>query len=159
MDSVTDLSRRYGQLPDLPCDATCSKRWGKPYGLVLQRAMREEVGGTPSTSPMRYEARSASAWARTIATSGVPLQIWWSSRDLVVFDQRRQSSALFRQLKQLNPCAPISAYAGRWAHSREMKSTALLPIALYELSLLHRGKQLPRSVRHQPVPNCSMDPR
>ena len=44
LDSVTDLPRRYGQLPDVPCDKACMKRWGKPYGLVLQAAMREEVG-------------------------------------------------------------------------------------------------------------------
>lgn len=159
MDSVTDLSRRYGQLPDLSCDAKCLRRWGKPYGLVLQRAMREEVGGTPSSSPARYDARSASAWAQTIAKAGVPLQIWWSSRDLVVSDQKHQSWALFRELKRLNPCAPISAYAGRWPHSQEMKSTELLPVALHELGLLRDGKKLPSSVRHQPVPACSEDTR
>lgn len=159
MDSVTNLSRRYRQLPDLSCDAACLKRWGKPYGLVLQKAMRDEVGGTPAASPQRYEARSAASWAETIAASGVPLQIWWSSRDLVVSDQKHQSWALFRELRRLNRCAPISAYAGRWPHSREMKSTELLPIALHELGLLHRGKKLPRSVRHQPVPACAVDPR
>jgi poly(3-hydroxybutyrate) depolymerase len=159
MDSVTDLSRRYGQLPDLRCDATCLKRWGKPYGLVLQKAMRDEVGGTPDASPARYDARSAAAWAQTIARSGVPLQIWWSSRDLVVSDQKHQSWALFRELKRLNRCAPVSAYAGRWAHSVEMQATELLPIALHELGLLRRGKKLPRSVRHQPVPACAEDTR
>jgi poly(3-hydroxybutyrate) depolymerase len=159
MDSVTNLSRRYRQLPDLSCDAACMKRWGKPYGLVLQKAMRDEVGGMPATSPERYQARSAASWAKTIAASGVPLQIWWSSRDLVVSDQKHQSWALFRELKRLNRCAPISAYAGRWPHSREMKSTELLPIALHELGLLRRGKELPRSVRHQPVPACAVDPR
>ena len=71
MDSVTDLTRRYHQLPGVPCDAKCLKRWGKPYGLVLQAAMREEVGGAPSDSLKRYAARSASAYARTIASSGV----------------------------------------------------------------------------------------
>jgi poly(3-hydroxybutyrate) depolymerase len=159
MDSVTNLSRRYGQLPDLSCDATCLRRWGKPYGLVLQKAMRDEVGGTPSASPKRYDARSAHAWAQTIATAGVPLQIWWSSRDRIVSDQKHQSWALFRELKRLNACAPISAYAGRWPHSQEMKATELLPVALRELGLLRRGKKLPRSVRHQPVPACAEDTR
>lgn len=156
MDSVTDLTRRYRQLPGVPCDAKCLKRWGKPYGLVLQTAMREEVGGVPSDSPKRYQARSASAYARTIASSGVPLQIWWSSKDLIVFDQKHQSWALFRELKRLNPCAPVSAYAGRWPHSKEMKSTELLPIALAEFGLLPHGvKKLPPSVRHQDAPDCA----
>ena len=159
MDSVTNLSRRYGQLPDLSCDATCLRRWGKPYGLVLQKAMRDEVGGTPSASPKRYDARSAHAWAQTIATAGVPLQIWWSSRDLVVSDQKHQSWALFRELKRLNACAPISAYAGRWPHSQEMRASELLPIALHKLGLLRRGKTLPSSVHHQPAPACSKDAR
>jgi poly(3-hydroxybutyrate) depolymerase len=159
MDSVTDLARRYAQLPDLRCEAACRRRFGKPYGLVLQQAMREEVGGTPATSHRDYEWRSASAWAGTIAASGVPLQIWWSSRDHVVTDQKHQSWALFRELKRLNPCAPVSAYAGRWAHSREMRSTELLPIALHELGLLRRSKKLPRSVRHQPSPACAEDLR
>jgi len=156
MDSVTDLTRRYHQLPGVPCDAKCMKRWGKPYGLVLQAAMRNEVGGAPSDSPERYAARSASAYARTIASSGVPLQIWWSSRDLIVVDQKHQSWALFRELKRLNPCAPVSAYAGRWPHSKEMKASELLPIALAEFGLMPRGaKQLPSSVRHQDAPDCA----
>jgi poly(3-hydroxybutyrate) depolymerase len=155
MDSVTDLSRRYGQLLDVPCGERCLRRFGKQYGLVLQAAMRDEVGGTPSTSPTQYAARSASAFARAIAASRVPLQIWWSSADEVVTDQKHQSEALFRELKRLNRCAPVSAYAGRWQHSVEMRSTELLPIALHELGLLRRGKKLPRSVHHQPAPACS----
>lgn len=156
MDSVTDLTRRYHQLPGVPCDTKCLKRWGKPYGLVLQSAMREEVGGAPSESTKRYASRSASAHAPMIASSGVPLQIWWSSRDLIVFDQKHQSWALFRELKRLNPCAAVSAYAGRWPHSKEMKASELLPIALAEFGLLPRGtKKLPSSVRHQDVPDCA----
>jgi pimeloyl-ACP methyl ester carboxylesterase len=156
MDSVTDLTRRYHQLPAVPCDAKCMKRWGKPYGLVLQAAMRNEVGGTPSDSPQRYAARSASTYARTIASSGVPLQIWWSSRDLIVVDQKHQSWALFRELKRLSACAPVSAYAGRWPHSKEMKASELLPIALAEFGLMPRGtKKLPSSVRHQDAPDCA----
>ena len=156
MDSVTDLTRRYHQLPDVPCDATCLKRWGKPYGLVLQAAMRDEVGGAPKESPRRYTGRSAAAHAQTIASSGVPLQIWWSTEDLIVVDQKHQSRALFRELKRLNPCAPVSAYAGGWPHSKEMKATELLPIALAKFNLLEPGvKELPPSVRHHAAPDCA----
>lgn len=155
MDSVTDMTRRYDQLPGVPCDPQCLKRWGKPYGLVLQAAMRTEVGGSPNEAPKAYAARSATAFAKTLAFSRVPLQIWWSSKDLIVFDQKHQSKALFDELRWLNPCAPVSAYAGQWSHSKEMKASELLPIALAEFGLLPRGiKTLPRSVRHQAAPVC-----
>lgn len=153
LDSVTDLHRRYAQLPDTACDKVCLKSWGKPYGLVLQAAMREEVGGTPSEAPKAYAARSPLAFARTIALSGVPLQIWWSTADKIVTDQQHQSGTLFRMLRQLNPHAPISAYTGRWPHSKEMKASQLLPIALKELGLLPQNvKKLPKSVRYQAAP-------
>ena len=91
MDSVADLHRRYHQLPDVACDGACLKHWGKPYGLVLQEAMRSEVGGTPATAPAAYATRSPLSNARNIAFSGVPLQIWWSHKDSIVTDQKHQS--------------------------------------------------------------------
>jgi poly(3-hydroxybutyrate) depolymerase len=155
MDSVTDLGRRYAQLPDTACDSACLKRWGKPYGMVLQAAMREEVGGTPATAPEAYAARSPLSKAPAIAFSGVPVQIWWSHNDRIVTDQKHQSGALFRVLKRLNACASVSAYAGAWEHSKEMKAGALLPFALRELGLLPSGaEKLPRSVHHQAAPSC-----
>lgn len=156
MDSVTDLPRRYHQLPDVPCDRACLKRWGKPYGLVLQAAMREEVGGTPLASPRAYAARSPLHNAHKIAFSGVPLQIWWSHEDRIVTDQKHQSGVFFRELKRLNACAPVSAFAGRWAHSKEMKADQLLPIALMGFDLLPaQFKKLPGSVDHQPAASCA----
>ena len=155
MDSVTDLHRRYYQLPDVACDKACLKHWGKPYGLVLQEAMRSEVGGTPATAPTAYATRSPLSNARSIAFSGVPLQIWWSPKDRIVTDQQHQSGAFFRELKRLNACAPVSAYAGTWEHSKEMKADALLPIALRDLDLLPKTtKILPISVHHQVRPSC-----
>lgn len=160
MDSVTNLSRRYYQLPDVPCDRACLKRWGKPYGLVLQAAMRAEVGGTPEDATQAYTGRSPLENADKIAFSGVRLQIWWSNADRIVTDQKHQSRAFFRELKRLNPCAPISAYAGGWEHSKEMKADALLPIALADLGLLRKGvKRLPQSVHHQAAPRgCEGSP-
>ena len=110
MDSVTDLARRYGQPPDTACDSACVKRWGKPYGLVLQAAMRKEVGGSPVTAPKAYAMRSPLSNARAIASSGVPLQLWWSRTDRIVSDQEHQSGEFFRVLKRLAPCASVSAY-------------------------------------------------
>lgn len=156
MDSVTDLNRRYAQLPDTACDSACVKRWGKPYGLVLQAAMREEVGGTPATAPRAYAARSPLSNAQAIAFSGVPLQIWWSHKDRIVTDQEHQSGELVRVLEQLDACAPVSTYAGDWEHSKEMKADALLPFALKELGLLPTDAQeLPTSVHHQAAPSCA----
>jgi pimeloyl-ACP methyl ester carboxylesterase len=156
MDSVTDLTRRYRQLPAVPCDRRCLARWGKPVGVNLQSVVRREVGGTPHQSPRAYASRSALSQARAIASSGVPLQIWWSSADRIVSDQRHQSDALFREVRKLNPCAPVTAYSGRWQHSTEMRATALLPIALAGFGLLPKGfKSLPRTVRYQAAPHCA----
>ena len=53
LDSVTDLSRRYEQLPQLPCAESCVERWGKPYGAVLQSTLAREVGGSPQAGAGR----------------------------------------------------------------------------------------------------------
>ena len=156
MDSVTDLGRRHDQLPALPCDSRCLARWGKPTGVVLQSTMEREVGGGPTTSRRAYESRSALSQVGRIARSGVPLQLWWSTQDKIVFDQKHQSEALLQELRRLDPCAPVSAYVGRWAHSTEMRASALLPIALSHFGLLPaKVKALPRSVRHTSTPSCS----
>jgi pimeloyl-ACP methyl ester carboxylesterase len=153
MDSVTDLTRRYGQLLSVPCDQTCMKQWGKPYGYILQAAMRREVGGSPTENPRGYALRSPLSQARAIASSGVPLQIWWSTRDRIVVDQKHQSERLFQVIRRLDPDAPVSAYEGRWKHSSEMRSTALLPIALAGFGLLPNDlKALPSTVRYVPAP-------
>ena len=119
--------------------------------------MRVEVGGTPDTKPAAYAARSSLSQARQIATSRVPLQIWWSREDKIVTDQKTQSGALFAAVKHLNTCAPVSAYVGSWAHSTEMRAHALLPIALSGFGLLPESyEHLPRSVRHIDAPQCTV---
>jgi poly(3-hydroxybutyrate) depolymerase len=153
MDSVTDLSRRYGQLPSVPSDPDFVKEYGEARGVNLQRVMRREVGGTPDEAPRAYASRSALSLAPAIAASGVPLQIWWSTRDKIVSDQAHQSEALFRVLRRLDPSAPVSAYRGRWAHSSEMRATSLLPLALADFGLLPDSvRRIPATVRHYPAP-------
>ena len=157
MDSVTDLARRYDQLPSLPCDRRCLARWGQPFGVNLQSAMRREVGATPEQDRRAYAARSALSQSAAIARSGVPLQIWWSRNDRIVFDQKHQSEALVRAVQKLNPCAPVSSFEGRWRHSTEMRANSLLPIALAHFGLLPRPfKPLPSSVRHHAAPVCGV---
>jgi pimeloyl-ACP methyl ester carboxylesterase len=156
MDSVTNLSRRYDQLLDLACDQKCMKRWGQPVGKVLQSNLRREVGGTPEQSPAAYAARSGLSLAPAIASSGVPLQIWWSVDDQIVTDQQTQSGVMFDTLRRLNACAPVSEYVGSWAHSHEMRASELLPIALAGFGLLPADtKQLPDDVQYTPAPSCS----
>ncbi len=149
MDSVTDLARRYHQLPEVPCNGACLERWGKPFGRVLQATMREEVGGTPDQVPAAYQMRSARGQVRAIARSGVPLQVWWSSGDQIVFDQEHQSAALVRELRLLNHCGPIVSYAGTWRHSQAMWAGSLLPIALAGMGLLPDGFPGIPDGRHQ----------
>jgi dipeptidyl aminopeptidase/acylaminoacyl peptidase len=147
MDSVTDLARRYHQVLEVPSSREFERRWGAPKGVCTQRSMRREVGGTPAVAESRYAARSPLAQARAIAGSGVPLQIWWSRADKIVFDQKHQSQALFDELRRLGTRAPLIAYSGGWEHSKEMRATALLPLALQDFGLLPRTfKSVPRNV-------------
>jgi len=157
MDAVTDLARRYRQLPALPCGARCLRRFPGGYGRSLQANLRRETGGTPATEPAAYAVRSALAQARSIASSGVRVQLWWSSRDRIVFDQRHQTAALYRALRRLAPCAPVSAYRGEWQHSHELRASALLPFALADFGLLPRpSRALPATVEHTPRPACAV---
>src|SRR5581483_1555405 len=74
-DPATDMARRYRDFAALP------------NGKTLQRLAREEIGGTPAQVPQAYVVRSPDHYARTIAESGVPLQLFWSSRDRIIRDQ------------------------------------------------------------------------
>jgi hypothetical protein len=156
MDSVADLALRYDQLVDLSCDATCMRRWGQPVGRVLQSNLRREVGGTPETDPAGYAARSGLDLAPQIAASRVPLQIWWSRDDHIVTDQQTQSGAMFKALRKIDRCAPVSEYVGHWAHSHEMRASSLLRFALAGFGLVSANPhRLPHSVTYVPAPSCS----
>jgi pimeloyl-ACP methyl ester carboxylesterase len=108
----------------------------QPFGSGLQRLARVEIGGTPASDPEGYELRSPLDWARRIAASGVPLQIWWSTRDRTVTDQRDESGLLYRLIKRINPGAPVTQFVGIWAHTTEMKSHGYLPYALSRFGLM-----------------------
>jgi poly(3-hydroxybutyrate) depolymerase len=112
------------------------------FGLRLQDLARIEFGGTPATDPHAYDIRSPLDWARKLAFSGVPLQIWWSTRDRVVVDQAQESGRLYRDIERLNPAAPVHEFVGTWAHTAEMRANRRLPIAL---GLFHL---LPPSMAH-----------
>jgi dipeptidyl aminopeptidase/acylaminoacyl peptidase len=124
MDAVTDLARRFRELPRTA------------VGARLRASLEREVGGPPTDRAEAYAERSPLSQAPAIAASHVPLELWWSRTDRVVRDQRHQSGALFDTLRRLSPKAPLTAYVGSWAHSRDMRSTTMLPLALAGLGLL-----------------------
>jgi poly(3-hydroxybutyrate) depolymerase len=124
-DAPTNLALRYRDFPQLT------------FGKHLQHLSRIEVGGTPSSDPRGYALRSPIDYARRIAFSGVPLQIWWSTRDRIVVDQAANSGALYQAIERLNPGAPVVQVVGTWAHCAELRPGALaLPRALALFGLL-----------------------
>lgn len=123
-DAPTDLAERYHDLRRLR------------DGVYLQRLMLHEVGATPSAAPRLYAARSPLRFAAQIASSRVPLELWWSRRDHVVVDQVEQSGRLYRLIKKLNPQAPVKRIVGNWPHMAEMNWRTDLPGALRWLGLL-----------------------
>ena len=123
-DAPTDMRARYYAFPRLR------------YGHWLQNRARLEIGGTPLSDPRGYEIRSPDDWARRIAFSGVPLQIWWSRRDRIVVDQAQESGALYAAIKRLNPDAPAVEFVGTWKHTAEMRASTRLPVALRLFGLL-----------------------
>jgi poly(3-hydroxybutyrate) depolymerase len=121
-DAPTDLARRYRDFPRIR------------GGSHLQELARREVGGTPDSHPGAYARRSPIAHGRAIASSKVPLQLYWSTADEVVLDQEHHSARLFRRIQDLNPAAPVTAVTGSWTHSEGMPR--LLPGALRQFGLL-----------------------
>ena len=97
--------------------------------------------------------RSPVTYVRSIATSCVPLQLWWSVADRIVMNQGQQSAALFKKIKALNPKAPIQAYVGYWAHSHEMQASTRLPLALADFGLIQEHpNRLAFGIRVVPEP-------
>jgi pimeloyl-ACP methyl ester carboxylesterase len=123
-DPATDMARRYWDFARLP------------QGRHLQALAREEIGGTPLTRPRAYALRSPDTYAREIALSGVPLQLFWSPRDRVIADQADETAALAAELRGWNPFARIWAFRGQWRHTAEMRASRRLPRALARFGLL-----------------------
>jgi pimeloyl-ACP methyl ester carboxylesterase len=129
-DAGTDMARRYWDFA------------GLPGGRTLQLLARREIGGTPLTDPAAYAARSPDTFAREIALSGVPLLLYWSTRDRVISDQVDETGALVAEMRGWNPSAPVHVIRGRWRHTAEMRWSARLPGALVHFGLLRRGQAI-----------------
>jgi hypothetical protein len=135
-DAVSDFALQYRNFRRLSCGRGCRRLWGGPIGPGLRQLARKEVGGAPHRARKAWASRSPMTFARRIASSCVPLQMWWSVADRIVLDQHRQSGRLFNRLRRLNPDAPIEAYVGYWTHSHEMQAATRLPLALANFGLL-----------------------
>jgi pimeloyl-ACP methyl ester carboxylesterase len=152
-DAVSDFALQYRQFPTLSCNKTCHKVWNGPIGVALQGLARKEIGGGPVKAAYAWKLRSPITYARAIARSCVPLQLWWSDADKIVRDQRRQTERLFNAIRRLNPDAPVQAFSGLWRHSAEMHAGTRLPLALASFGLLPESYARRTSAMHfEPMP-------
>ncbi|MFL6029150.1 MAG: alpha/beta hydrolase family protein [Gaiellaceae bacterium] len=133
-DPVTDMARRYRDFQRLGCNTACRRQWGAPLGKGLRLKARAEIGGTPRSARRAYAQRSPITFARRIARSGVPVQLWWSKRDRVV-DPRDQSVPFARALRRYRPRATLRTVVGRWPHSAAMHPYSMLVPALKAFGL------------------------
>jgi pimeloyl-ACP methyl ester carboxylesterase len=135
-DPVVNFALQYKEFPKLACRKACRREWNGPIGRSLQELARRQLGGPPSKKPFAYALRSPLTYARAIAFSGVPLQLWWSPKDRIVIDQERQAGLFLKTLRRLNPKANVVGYTGDWSHSAEMTAKTRLPAALAAFGLL-----------------------
>jgi pimeloyl-ACP methyl ester carboxylesterase len=126
-DAPTNMVARYAAFPELR------------DGRALQQIARLEIGGIPTRRADAWADRSPIDYARRLGFSGVPLEIWWSTRDRVVVDQASESGLLYRRIKRLNPGARVVEHVGRWRHTAEMRATGQMPLALAGVGLLRLG--------------------
>jgi dipeptidyl aminopeptidase/acylaminoacyl peptidase len=101
-----------------------------------RRLARREVGGTPSSVPRLYAARTVFTYTRRIAQSGVPLQIWWSKADEIIVDSRLHSGLLIRRLRATNPEIQLNVHTGTWRHTHPLRWNRQLPLMLAALGLI-----------------------
>jgi pimeloyl-ACP methyl ester carboxylesterase len=123
-DPATDMARRYrdfGALPD---------------GGRLQALARHEIGGTPTQVPQAYAVRSPDHYEEAIARSGVPLQLFWSSRDRIIRDQSLETNELALAIDRDDEHERLWDFHGDWSHTAEMRSDRRLPRALARFGLL-----------------------
>lgn len=158
-DAVTDFARQYRSFPKIPCNRGCLKRWNGSIGVSLRSLARHEVGGPPRKRARAWAVRSPITYARAIAGSCVPLQLWWSTNDRIVTNGRRQSGALYDAIRAVNPRAPVQMLVGGWRHSAEMRATARLPGALALFDLLPPSPSALFGLRVSPPPERPCEKR
>jgi dipeptidyl aminopeptidase/acylaminoacyl peptidase len=123
-DAPTNMATRYAAFPRLR------------GGRALQELAQLEFGSIPRLNHEAWADRSPLFYARELAFSHLPLEIWWSTRDQIVVDQRHESGLLYRAIKRINPHAPVTQFVGTWRHTAEMHPRRRLPAALMGIGLL-----------------------
>ena len=122
-DAPTNMAARYRAFQFLP------------FGVRPCRGSPGERSAGRRDDPRGYALRSPLDWARRIAFAGVPLQIWWSTRDRTVSDQRtsRACSTACQTSQPRRTGQPVrrdlGAHDGNEAHG-------YLPYALSRFGLL-----------------------
>ena len=127
-DAPTNMATRYAMFPK------------RRDGFRLQQLARLEFGGIPRIAGDAWADRSPIYYSRELAFSGVPLELWWSTRDRVVVDQASQSGLLFRAIQRINPRAAVVQVVGTWQHTAEMRPLGRLPFALARIGLLRLSR-------------------
>jgi poly(3-hydroxybutyrate) depolymerase len=122
-DPATDMARRYRDFAALP------------DGRTLQSLARMEIGGTPAQVPQAYAVRSPDHYVAAIARSGVPLQLFWSSRDRIIRDQVAETNRLALRIEHDGDLR-VWDFHGEWDHTAEMRWNRRLPRALARFGLL-----------------------
>jgi dienelactone hydrolase len=138
-DPATDMARRYRDFARLR------------DGRTLQELARVEIGGTPAQVPRAYAVRSPDRYARAIARSGVPLQLYWSSRDRIIRDQVAEAGELAAAIEHDDRAEHLWDFHGEWDHTAEMRSYRRLPRALARFGLLP-WQDVPRLSGATPAP-------
>ena len=133
-DPATDMVRRYYDFARLK------------HGRELQLLARREFGGTPAQVPRAYAVRSPDRLAARLADSGVPLEIYWSTADRVIADQRQETGWLVTQMRRDHLDERLWNFEGDWAHTAEMRANRRLPRALARFGLLPWGDVPPLPV-------------
>jgi poly(3-hydroxybutyrate) depolymerase len=124
-DPVSDMTARY-------------RAWSvTPGEMDLPAKARVEIGGTPSSARQAYAARSPISFARELARSRVPIQLWWSTQDAVITDHDLQSQRFYDRLLSLH--ARVARVVGDWAHGHAMHPETNLPAALACFGLIPRA--------------------
>ncbi|MGZ4333337.1 MAG: alpha/beta hydrolase family protein [Gaiellaceae bacterium] len=123
-DPATDMARRYRDFAALP------------DGRRLQALARREIGGTPAQVPRAYALRSPDHYAAAIARSGVPLELYWSSRDRIIRDQRVETASLAVAILHDDRHERLWDFHGEWDHTAEMRWNRRLPRSLARFGLL-----------------------
>ncbi len=136
-DPATDMARRYYDFAALP------------NGRGLQALARIELGGTPEQVPHAYAVRSPDHYEQAIARSGVPLQLFWSTRDRVIRDQVSETYALASAMTRTDPRIRLWDFRGQWSHTAEMRWNRRLPRALARFGLLP-WRDVPRLLPSRP---------